>query len=94
VWLKVGTIDIAEGSAMNHKRSLPQMMGLALGLPLLVACGTPQSTPTLTPGPTSPTATPTPAALLLGQIKGVFVDKDTGQPVLAKPALFRDRLEN
>ncbi len=79
---------------MNHKRSLPQMMGLASGLLLLMACGTPQSTPTLTPGPTSPTATPTPAALLLGQIKGVLVDKDTGQPSLAGPGLFRDQLGN
>ena len=85
---------------MNHKRLLPQMIGLTLVLLLLVACGTSQSTttptpisPTATPTPVPPTATPTPAVLLLGQIKGVLVDKHTGQPILARPALFRDHLE-
>jgi len=41
---------------MNHKRLLPQMTGLTLVLLFLVACGTPQPTPT----PVPPTATPTP----------------------------------
>ena len=86
---------------MNHMRLSPKMMGLALGLLLLVACGTsqPAPIPTLTqvpPTPTSvpPAATPTPAALLLGQIIGVLVDKDTGQPILDRPALFRDQLKS
>ncbi len=78
---------------MIHMRSLPKMMGLASGLLLLVACGTPQSTPTLNPVPSSSTATLSPAALLLGHIKGVLVDKDTGKPSLAGPGLFRDQLE-
>lgn len=77
------------------------MMGLALGLLLLVACGIsqPAPMPTLTQVPATPTsvppaATPTPAALVLGQIMGVLVDKDTGQPILDRPALFRDQLES
>ena len=59
---------------MNHKRLLPQMIGLTLVVLLLVACGTPQPTrtsvpptavptpipPTAIPTPISPTATPTP----------------------------------
>ena len=72
---------------MNHMRLLQQMMGLALGLLLLVACGTPESTPTQVP------PTPTPIVLLLGQIKAVLVDKDTRHHILAKPGLFRDQLE-
>jgi len=52
--------------AMNHKRLLPQMIGLTLVLLLSTACGTPQylpsSTsvpPTLKPSPVPPTATNT-----------------------------------
>lgn len=45
---------------MNHKRLLPQMIGLILIFLLLASCGTPQPTPTLTPVPPTPTATSTP----------------------------------
>jgi hypothetical protein len=85
---------------MNPARLLSRMMGLVLGLSLLAACGTPQPAPTSTPTPVPPTqtpvpppATPTSAILELGQIKGMLVDKDTGQTILDRPALFRDQLE-
>jgi hypothetical protein len=94
---------------MSSRRLLQQTFGLTLVVLLLAGCGgapaeptaTPTPvppTPTLTPipptpTPVPPTATPTPSVLLLGQIKGVLVDKDTGQPILARPALFRDQLE-
>ena len=39
---------------MNHKRLLPQMIGLILILLLFVTCGTLQPTPTLTPVPPTP----------------------------------------
>ena len=48
---------------MNHKRSLPQMIGLMLTTLLLVACGTPQPTPPHTPVPPTPTATSAPKEL-------------------------------
>jgi len=38
------------------------------------------------------TATPSPAALQLGQIKGVLVEKDTGKPI--RPALMRSNLQS
>lgn len=41
---------------MKHNRLLPQTIGLILVTLLLVSCGTPQPTPTLTPVPPTPTA--------------------------------------
>lgn len=85
---------------MNHMRFSPKIIGLALGLLLLVACGTSQTapTPTPTPVPLTPTSvppadTPTPAAMELGQIMGVLVDKETGKSILDRPALFRDLMD-
>ena len=43
---------------MNHKKLLPQMIGLTLVMLLLVACGTPQ--PAATPTPKPATSTPVP----------------------------------
>ena len=45
---------------MNRKGFTPQVIGLALVVLLLAACGTPQPEPTSTPTPVPPTATLTP----------------------------------
>ncbi len=53
-------------------------------------------TPTFTSLPTSISPTPVsqPSDIELGQIKGVLVDKNSGQPVSERPELWRDILEN
>ena len=76
---------------MSHKRLLQYMMGLALVLLLLVACGVRQPTPTPVPPtstptpvpptatltPVPPTATPTPVPAY-GHIVGRTIGADTG----------------
>jgi hypothetical protein len=53
-------------------------------------------TPTFTSLPTSISPTPVsqPSEIELGQIKGVLVDENSGQPVSERPELMRDILEN
>ena len=53
-------------------------------------------TPTFTSLPTSISLTPVsqPSEIELGQIKGVLVDENSGQPVSERPELMRDILEN
>jgi len=70
---------------MCRKRLLQHMMGLALVLPLLLACGILQPTstpipPTITPTPIPPTATPTPVPTY-GHIVGRIIGADTGNPL-------------
>lgn len=70
---------------MSRKRLLQHMMGLALVLLLLVACGILQPTPTPippspTPTPVPPTATPTPVPPY-GHIVGRIIGADTGNPL-------------
>jgi hypothetical protein len=48
--------------------------------------------PTVPPTPVTTTATPVPPSLLLGEIMGVLVDKDTGKPFQASLNLFREQL--
>lgn len=53
-------------------------------------------TPTYTslPPAITPTPVPPPDDSELGQIKGILVDENTGQPVPDRPQLWRDILEN
>jgi hypothetical protein len=53
-------------------------------------------TPTFTslPPAITPTPVPQPSDSELGQIKGILVDENTGQPVPDRPQLWRDVLEN
>lgn len=53
---------------MNHRSLFPQMAGLILVLLLLVACGTPQPSPTFTPVPR-------------GAIKGQILGASSGEPL-------------
>lgn len=66
---------------MNHKKLLPQMIGLTLVMLLLVACAPPQPAPTPTPVP--PTATPEPQPTPVPADQGTLVQDEITSPALA-----------
>lgn len=88
-------VDVAQGEATEVEFPVVVVFGEggASGLYVRLAVPTPvPSTATSTPLPE--TTTPTASTLQLGQIKGVLIDKDTGQPFVATLYMFRYRVDS